>query len=151
MGIDGPQKGFSCWAFDYDNDGWPDIFATCYDRTLGDVVKGLIGEPHGLHSNKLYRNLGGKKFQDVTKEAGLDQVFATMGSNFADFDNDGFLDFYLGTGDPSIDMLVPNRMFRNLGGKRFAEITGSSGDGSLARRVTGSRAVTGGALGVWTS
>ena len=39
MGIDGPQKSFSCWAFDYDNDGWPDIFATSYDRTVEDVVE----------------------------------------------------------------------------------------------------------------
>ena len=30
----GPRSGFSCWAWDYDNDGWLDIFATCYDRTL---------------------------------------------------------------------------------------------------------------------
>ena len=41
-------------------------------------------------------------FEDVTKEAGLDMVFATMGSNYGDFDNDGFLDFYLGTGEPSL-------------------------------------------------
>ena len=43
----------------------------------------------------------GKGFEDMTKEAGLDMVFATMGSNFGDFDNDGFLDMYLGTGDPT--------------------------------------------------
>jgi len=133
MGIDGPHVGFSCWAFDYDNDGWPDIFAPSYEHTVTDVVKGLLGEPHGRHPNKLYRNLGGKKFQDVTKEAGLDLVFATMGSNFGDFDNDGFLDFYLGTGDPQFSALVPNRMLRNLGGRRFAEITGSSGTGHLQK------------------
>ena len=40
MGIDGPKQGFSCWAWDYDNDGWLDIFATCYDHSLADVVKG---------------------------------------------------------------------------------------------------------------
>ena len=39
----GRTTGFSCWAWDYDNDGWLDIFATCYDRTLDDVVKGLHG------------------------------------------------------------------------------------------------------------
>ena len=133
MGIDGPHAGFSCWAFDYDNDGWPDIFATSYDRTVADVVKGLIGEPHERHTNKLYRNLGGKAFRDVTKEVGLDPVFATMGSNFGDFDNDGFLDFYLGTGDPQLSTLIPNRMLRNLGGQRFAEITGSSGTGHLQK------------------
>ncbi len=133
MGIDGPLLGFSCWAWDYDNDGWLDIFATCYDRDSGEVVKGLQGQPHRLNSNRLYRNQQGEGFQDVTKEVGLDMVFETMGSNFGDFDNDGFLDMYLGTGQPSLATLVPNRMLRNLGGKRFAEITASSGTGNLQK------------------
>ena len=133
MGIDGPRQGFSCWAWDYDNDGWLDIFATSYDRTLEDVVKGLQGRPHGRQSNRLFRNLQGKGFQDGAKEAGLDLVFATMGSNFGDFDNDGYPDMYLGTGDPNIATLVPNRMFKNVGGRRFAEITASSGTGNLQK------------------
>jgi ASPIC and UnbV/FG-GAP-like repeat len=133
MGIDGPRTGFSCWAWDYDNDGWLDLFATCYERTVADVVKGLIGQPHSGSSNKLFHNLSGEGFEDVTKQAGLDLVFATMGSNFADFDNDGFLDFYLGTGDPHLSSLVPNRMFKNVDGKRFAEITASSGTGHLQK------------------
>ena len=82
---------------------------------------------------RLYRNVGGKKFEEVSKEVGVDKVFATMGSNFADFDNDGYLDFYLGTGDPSYATLVPNRMFKNIAGKRFAEITATSGTGHLQK------------------
>jgi hypothetical protein len=135
MGIKGPKGGFSCWAFDYDNDGWLDIFATSYQRTLDKVVCDLLGKPcrEGMDVTRLYRNLGGKKFQDVSKETGVDQVFVTMGSNFADFDNDGYLDFYLSTGGPSLDMLVPNRMFKNVAGKRFAEITATSGTGHLQK------------------
>ncbi|HEY7156596.1 MAG TPA: CRTAC1 family protein [Gemmataceae bacterium] len=133
LGIDGPQQGFSCWAWDYDNDGWLDIFATSYDRTLGDVVKGLLGQPHGRGPNKLFRNLQGKGFKDVTREAGLDMVFATMGSNFGDFDNDGYLDMYLGTGEPDLAMLIPNRMFKNVVGQRFAEITAAAGTGHLQK------------------
>jgi len=133
LGIAGPYRGFSCWAWDYDNDGWLDIFATSYDRSLEDVVSGLLGQPHSRYPNSLYRNTGGKGFEDVTREVGLDMVFATMGSNYADFDNDGFLDMYLSTGDPSLSTLVPNRMFKNVGGKRFAEITGSSGTGHLQK------------------
>ncbi len=135
MRVDGPDRGFSCWAFDYDNDGWLDLFATCYDRTLADIVKGLVGLPHKgtIGTSRLFHNVGGKAFEDVTYEAGLDQVHAAMGSNFADFDNDGFLDFYLGTGDPSLATIVPNRMFRNVEGKRFAEITGSSRTGHLQK------------------
>jgi hypothetical protein len=133
MGIAGPKSGFSCWAFDFDNDGYLDIFATSYNRTLPDIIRGLTGEPHSSFPNKLYRNMGGKGFKDVTKEMGLDMVFATMGSNFGDFDNDGYLDMYLGTGDPHLSTLIPNRMFKNVAGKRFAEITSSSGTGHLQK------------------
>ena len=57
----------------------------------------------------------------------------TMGSNFADFDNDGWLDMYLATGSPSLASLVPNRMFKNVDGGRFSEITASSGTGHLQK------------------
>ncbi len=133
MGINGPSYGFSCWAWDYDNDGWLDIFATCYDRSVGDVVSGLIGQPHRCASNKLFHNREGRGFNDATKAAGLDLVFSTMGSNFADFDNDGLLDFYLATGEPSLGTLVPNRMFKNVDGERFAEITAATGTGHLQK------------------
>ncbi len=133
MGIAGPKQGLSCWAWDYDNDGWLDIFATSFDRSLEDVVKGMLGQPHSRESNRLYKNIGGKKFVDVTKETGLDLVFSSMGTNFGDFDNDGYLDFYLGTGDHDLATLVPNRMFRNVGGERFAEITGTSRTGHLQK------------------
>jgi len=135
MGITGPKIGFSCWAFDFDNDGWLDIFATCYDCSLDDLVLDMQGKPitKGMDVTRLYRNLGGKKFQDVSKETGVDKVFATMGSNFADFDNDGYLDFYLGTGEPPLSTLVPNRMFKNVAGKRFAEITTTSRTGHLQK------------------
>ena len=58
---------------------------------------------------KLYRNLGNGAFRDVTAEAGLDKVFMPMGSNFGDVDNDGYLDIYLGTGDPSYASLATER------------------------------------------
>ncbi len=133
MGIDGPEVGFGCWAWDYDNDGWLDLFATSFDYSVGAVVNGMIGEPHGLKSNRLWRNTGGRKFENRTAEAGLDRVFATMGCNFADFDNDGWLDFYLGTGAPDLSIVVPNRMFKNVDGRRFSEITASSGTGNLQK------------------
>jgi hypothetical protein len=54
MGINGPVEGFSCWAWDYDNDGWLDLFATCYDGNIEDSVKGMLGKPH-----RRRRNTGG--------------------------------------------------------------------------------------------
>ena len=133
MGITGPKMGFACWAWDYDNDGWLDIFAASADRNLNGVVKSIIGEPHHMATGKLFRNSRGREFEDRTAEAGVDGVYAPMGCNFADFDNDGWLDFYLGTGEPGLATLVPNRMFKNVGGARFADITGSSRTGHLQK------------------
>jgi len=133
MGIDGPNYGFSCWAWDFDNDGWLDLFATSYDGEVADAVKGMLGQPHKGDRNRLYRNLQGKGFQDVTKEAGLDRAFLTMGSNFGDFDGDGYLDLYLSTGGPQLSWLVPNRLFKNDRGQRFTEATTSSGTGHLQK------------------
>jgi hypothetical protein len=133
LGIDGPEEGFPCWVWDYDNDGWLDIFATSYFRTVEGVIQGLLGEPFHQHSNRLYRNTGGRGFEDQTAAAGLDMVFAAMGCNYGDFDNDGYLDMYLGTGAPGYDFLVPNRMLKNVAGSRFADITTSSGTGHLQK------------------
>jgi hypothetical protein len=132
-GIDGPKFGFSCWAWDFDNDGWLDIYANSYDRSLGDAVKGLLGQPHNRNTSKLYHNMAGKGFKDETKEKALDMVFICMGSNYGDFDNDGYLDMYLGTGDPKFECLVPNRMLKNVGAARFADISASSGTGHLQK------------------
>ncbi len=57
----------------------------------------------------------------------------TMGANFGDLDNDGWLDVYLGTGEPSYEALLPNRMFRNVGGRRFDDVTTSTGLGHLQK------------------
>jgi hypothetical protein len=131
-GVTGPRFGFSCWFWDFDNDGRLDLFVNAYERSLDDVVRGLLRQPTAREVGRLYRNAGGR-FEDVTKAAGLDLVTYAMGSNFADFDNDGYPDFYLGTGGPRYSALVPNRMFRNVGGTRFAEVTTSSGTGHLQK------------------
>jgi hypothetical protein len=132
VGITRPVKGFSCWFWDYDNDGRLDLFATSFDRSLDDVVKNMLGLPTDRDTCRLYRNVGGR-FEDVTEAAGVALVASPMGSNFADLDNDGFLDFYLATGEPTYSMLVPNRLFKNVGGKRFADISLSSGTGHLQK------------------
>ncbi|MGH7171042.1 MAG: CRTAC1 family protein, partial [Gemmataceae bacterium] len=133
VGIRRPRNGFSCWFWDYDNDGWLDLFVTGYERDLNEVIASHLGKPHKGVICRLYHNQHGKGFADVSKAAGLDHAMAPMGSNFGDFDGDGFLDFYLGTGTPNYSMLVPNRMFKNVGGKRFADITFSSGTGHLQK------------------
>jgi hypothetical protein len=54
-----------------------------------------------------------------------------MGSNFGDIDNDGYLDIYLGTGNPGYASLLPNVMLHNKEGKFFVDVTASSGTGEL--------------------
>jgi hypothetical protein len=80
----------------------------------------------------LLNNEGGR-FTDVTREAGLDRVWLPMGSNFGDIDNDGFPDFYLGTGSPPYSYLVPNVLMPNVQGRRFEDVTIATGTGHLQK------------------
>jgi hypothetical protein len=133
-GINGPFYSFPCWFFDYDNDGWEDLFVCGYHiQSVGDVCADYLGLPTDAERPRLYHNNHDGTFTDVTRETGLYHVLLAMGSNYGDLDNDGFLDFYLGTGDPSLASIVPNRMFRNDGGKRFQDVTTSGGFGNLQK------------------
>ena len=130
-GVPGPGRGFATWFFDYDNDGWPDLFATSYFTSVDESVRTYLGRAHDVATLKLYKNLGNGTFRDVTRDVGLDKVFMPMGANFGDIDNDGFLDVYLGTGNPSYASLLPNVLLRNREGKTFVDVTVSSGTGEL--------------------
>jgi tetratricopeptide (TPR) repeat protein len=130
-GVPGSGRGFATWFFDYDNDGLPDLFVTSYYPSVDESMRTYLGLAHNAGTLKLYKNLGDGTFRDVTKETGLDKVFMPMGGNFGDVDNDGYLDIYLGTGNPSYGSLVPNVLLRNEEGKSFVDITASSGTGEL--------------------
>jgi hypothetical protein len=81
----------------------------------------------------MYHNNRDGTFTDVSREAHLDQLLLTMGANFGDLDNDGWLDFYLGTGNPDLRSVIPNRMFRSVQGKRFEEVTLPGGFGHIQK------------------
>jgi tetratricopeptide (TPR) repeat protein len=130
-GVPGPGRGFAAWFFDYDNDGWPDLFVASYYGSVEESLKTYFGLPLKAGTLKLYRNLGNGAFEDVTKRTRLDKVFMPMGANFGDVDNDGYLDIYLGTGNPSYASLLPNVLLRNKDGKSFVDVTASSGTGEL--------------------
>lgn len=132
-GVGEPWMSFAAWFFDYDNDGRPDLFVTCYLMSTEEVARNYLGLPRKAETMKLYRNLGNGKFQDVTADVNLDRVFMPMGANFGDIDNDGYLDIYLGSGNPSFGSLLPNVLLHNQGGRRFVDITASSGTGALAK------------------
>ncbi|MGH9630613.1 MAG: FG-GAP repeat domain-containing protein, partial [Bryobacteraceae bacterium] len=133
-GVHEPIYSFATWFWDYDNDGWQDLFvAAFHTEKLGDIAAVHLGLPSAAERPRLFRNNRDGSFTDVTAAAGLDRVVLTMGANFGDLDNDGFLDCYLGTGEPDYRALLPNRMFRNAGGKRFQDVTTSGGFGHLQK------------------
>ena len=133
LGVTGPINGFACWFWDYDNDGRPDIWVNPFDASLSEVIADQVGRPRGGSRPCLYRNLGPEGFRDVAPEVGADRVVLPMGANFGDLDNDGFLDVYLATGKPDYSALMPNLMFRNVEGRRFEDVTATTGTGHLQK------------------
>jgi len=132
LGVDKPIRSFPCWFFDYDNDGWLDLFVASFVNSVGVVAADYLGQPPQAETIRLYHNVGGR-FVDVTQEAGLAHVVPAMGANFGDLDGDGWLDIHLGTGAPSYSTLMPNRTFRNRGGKSFVDVTTATGTGHLQK------------------
>ena len=133
-GVEEPIDSFPCWFFDYDNDGWLDLFVAGYKFVdVGDIAADVLGLPTRGTKARLYRNRGDGTFANVSAEMRLDRVLHAMGSNFGDLDNDGWLDFYLGTGDPDFLTLIPNRMFRNDAGRKFQDVTTAGGFGHLQK------------------
>jgi len=120
---------------DVNNGGNLDLFVSGYPLTdkVTDVISDRYGEERGKKVDPLALFLGDGQggFTDVTKEWNLDRVHLTMGANIGDVDNDGWMDFYLGTGAPSLEIMVPNVLLRNMGGEKFMDATTASGLGHL--------------------
>ncbi len=108
-------------VIDYDGDGLMDLFFPGGGVFAGPDKKEIVGKPC-----KLYRNLGGGKFKDVTAEVGLDKLaggqpwFYTHGVAVADFDRDGRPDLLV-TGWGRV------ALFRNVDGKHFEDVTAKAG------------------------
>ena len=76
-GVGYPGWGMGVVAADFDNDGWDDLYVTCYGP------------------NRLYRNNGDGTFSDVTEKAGVGDPRWSTGAAFADYDGDGWLDLFV--------------------------------------------------------
>ena len=133
VGVEKPIKSFPAWFWDYDNDGNLDLYVSAYGAEIAELAATHAGLPIQHETARLYRGDGRGKFADVTAGTRLTAPSAPMGSNFGDLDNDGHLDFYLGTGYTAIFQLMPNVMYRNVGGTAFADVTVSGGFGHLQK------------------
>jgi hypothetical protein len=99
--------------FDYDGDGRLDIYLVTAAELTADRRR-------VAHRNALYRNLGGLRFEDVSRAAGLDAAAWGNGVCAGDVDGDGWLDLY-------VTNWGPNFLFRNRGDGTFSEMAGRAG------------------------
>ncbi len=133
LGVAWPRSSFPCWFWDFDNDGDLDLYVASYEAGVEHLAASYLGLPHDAEMARLYRNNGTGGFADVAADFNLMRPATPMGSNFGDIDNDGFLDFYLGTGDVHYEDLMPNMLYRNDAGMRFLDVTAASGLGHLQK------------------
>src|SRR5581483_9735515 len=89
--------GFGCFFFDYDNDGWPDIFVA--DGHIEDQIERVQKRVSYAEPPHLFRNLGGGKFTEVTGQMGksFGAPKVARSAAYGDIDNDGFPDILLTT------------------------------------------------------
>jgi hypothetical protein len=120
---------------DYDGDGLLDVFLTGGGLYAGPDGKDIVGLPC-----KLYRNLGGGKFEDVTAAVGLDRLaggrpwFYNHGAAVADYDRDGWPDLLVtGWGRLALFHNVPVDPNDRARGRRFEDVTAEAG---LDRGIT---------------
>jgi hypothetical protein len=108
--------GSGALFFDYDNDGWIDIFL---------VDGGSLADPAVAKQarHRLYRNRGNGTFEDVTTRSLIRHRENGMGACAGDYDNDGWVDLY-------VTNLGPNILYRNRGDGTFADMTRTAGVGS---------------------
>ena len=122
-GLDNLDQAHGGLFADVDNDGDKDLFVARY-----------------MAPSRLYRNNGDGTFTDTSTESGLDFIEPATASCFLDIDNDGYLDLYVGVNGNAFEAAPdipfysrnarPNRLFRNVGGKRFEDVTSQSGTGN---------------------
>jgi hypothetical protein len=145
-GIQNSSFGTSAAWLDYDRDGKLDLFVANYVQWTekGDLKCSLDGstksyctpESYKGTRSRLYHNLGGGRFEDVTERAGLGNATSkSLGVTILDYNNDGWPDIFVANDTQ------PNKLYRNLGNGTFKE------EGMAAGVAYGEDGVARGAMG----
>lgn len=137
-GVNKPLAAFPAWFFDYNQDGFEDIYVATFDSTAykdqsGQFAASILGSAVTCEPNALYENQGDGTFMNVTEDQLGSHAISTMGCNYGDLTNSGFPDFYLGTGAPDYRAIVPNRLFVNNEGEGFREATFATHTGHIQK------------------
>ena len=111
--------GLNAIHADYDNDGDVDLY----------VLRGAWLGDQGVQPNSLLQNDGRARFSDVTFDAGLGEAhYPTQTAGFADYDNDGDLDLFVGNEQGrNPNFAAPSQLFRNNGDGTFKDVAGKAG------------------------
>ena len=133
LGVGGPAESFPVWFWDVNNDGVLDLYVAAYAAGPEHLAAHALALPFDVERARLYLGTGNGRFRDAGEEYGVNRPSAPMGSNFGDLDNDGYLDFYLGTGSPDLYNIMPNLMYRNLDGAGFEDVTYAGGFGHIQK------------------
>ncbi len=131
-GVTDPKSSFPCFLFDFNNDTFLDIFVSSYPMSIQLLSEQYVNEVENIEYSCLFLNNQDGTFRNIAKKVNLHRSIESMGLNFGDIDNDGWLDFYVGTGFPSLDAIIPNLLFRNDKGKQYQEVS-NAGFGHLQK------------------
>jgi len=110
-GLTGEVGGLNIIHADYNNDGYPDVL----------VLRGGWWRQNGAYPMSLLRNNGDGTFDDVTAEAGLVNLHPTQAAAWADYDNDGYLDLFVGHEEGEGEN-HPSALYHNNGDGTFTDI-----------------------------
>jgi len=133
LGVEGPNFSFPIWFWDANNDGRLDLYVASYKPGIEHVAGDYLGLPENNEPDAFYFGTEDGKFEDRREAVGFARVTQPMGVNVGDIDNDGFLDFYIGTGYVDYEGLMPNLLFHNQAGKKFVDVTFSARVGHLQK------------------
>ena len=110
-GLTGELGGLNIIHADFNNDGFPDVV----------VLRGGWWGENGIYPLSLLKNNGNGTFDDITEKAGLMSLHPTQTAVWFDYDNDGFLDLFVGH-ESSVLGRHPSQLFHNNGDGTFTEV-----------------------------